>query len=193
MSLEYCINETLRLDYNYSQLLQPLMGKTISVCCTDFAQQIKFISFADNMLHINSTTKEIVSCAISGPLIGLLTLAIQKQQADFRTCNITITGDTEVAEHVQNFLFKLDLDWEEAWSKYVGDVVAHRAIYTLKQLRQQQKHTHSSLEEMISEYLREDSGLVPTHCEVANFMHEVDTLRMDVDRLEARINAHENN
>lgn len=190
MSLQYFINQTLRLDPNFGLLLAPLAEKNICIICSDFPTQTLYLSFDNNLLQLSTQSNLSVDCTISGPLIGLLTLAIQKQQADFRTCNIKITGDNKVAEHMQILLFKLDLDWEEALSKHVGDAVAHKALYIIKSLRQQQKHSHISLEQMISEYLQEDSGLLPTHDEIDIFMHDVDSLRMDVDRLDARIKAY---
>jgi hypothetical protein len=46
---------------------------------------------------------------------------------------------------------------------------------------------------MISEYLQEESGLLPTNYEVQQFMHEVDDLRFAVDRLNVKVAAYENN
>ena len=42
-----------------------------------------------------------------------------------------------------------------------------------------------------SEYLREESGVLPTRVEIEAFMEEIDQFRSDVDRLEARIRRSE--
>lgn len=193
MSIEYVINRILDLDPNLQELLNPLQGKIIHIICLDMPKFNVFLSIDYKYLRITAQPAGEVVTTVSAPIVGFLSLVIQKQQADIRANQIKITGDLHVAEQLQNFFFQLDLDWEEALSTYTGDVFAHQAIYTLKQLRSLQKETHTSLEQMLIEYLQEESGILPTKCEIENFMHDVDQIRMDVDRIEARIKAYESN
>ena len=45
----------------------------------------------------------------------------------------------------------------------------------------------ATLRQDVSEYLREESRLLPTAIEVDNFLEDVDRLQLDTDRLEARV------
>jgi ubiquinone biosynthesis protein UbiJ len=49
------------------------------------------------------------------------------------------------------------------------------------------------MQQNVGEYLREESRAVPTRDEVVGFRDQVDTLRDDVARFEARLKAAEKN
>ena len=58
-----------------------------------------------------------------------------------------------------------------------------------KEIKNYTQYAGSSLESMITEYLQEESELLPTAIEVDNFSNSVDELRLATDRLQAHINA----
>lgn len=156
--------------------------------------QVYLQALAHKTISINLHGIETIYCIFSDTY--LQTSRQKPQHIDteiFLNFNKTkVHGDSEAAHALQQLLAKINIDWEEELSKYTGDVIAHQSFYVFKQLRQYQQYASNSLEEMITEYLQEESGLLPTKYEVDEFMHDVDQLRLEVDRLEARIKICEN-
>jgi ubiquinone biosynthesis protein UbiJ len=101
--------------------------------------------------------------------------------------DVEISGDTQLAQHFSHFMNTLEIDWEEQLSKLTGDVVAHEVGNLLRGFSEwgQDQLTTSRLN--LQEYLTEELRLLPSRCEVEEFLADVDTLRDDLDRLDARI------
>jgi ubiquinone biosynthesis protein UbiJ len=72
-------------------------------------------------------------------------------------------------------------------SRVVGDVVAHKVGNVVRGIQDWSTQTIDSLNADITEYMQEESRMLPRREEVDEFLSAVDTLRADVDRLEKRV------
>lgn len=189
MSFEYLINHLINLDPYLKDYLQPLAFKTVAVSCCEYPEKILYCKFEEQRVQLSLLPADTVDAEISGPLYGLLMLAIHKQNADLRQSKVVFSGDLSVAQALQQFMFQLNIDWEEELSKYTGDVFAHSAVSMCKKIKSYSQYASTSLESMITEYLQEESGLLPTSYEIKNFLNSVDELRLATDRLEAKLNT----
>jgi ubiquinone biosynthesis protein UbiJ len=97
-----------------------------------------------------------------------------------------ITGDLELGQRFQKILKKIDIDWEQNLSGYVGDIAAHKIGYAATQFRQWTRHVVKTLREDFSEVMTEELRVAARQEAVDAFMSGVDRLRADVDRLEKR-------
>lgn len=163
-----------------------LDGKILAIICRDYPNLTFYCTFEDQQMLIMSSAPDTVDTIITATLQDFLLFAL-KQKA-----NLQISGDMHLAQDCQKILASLNIDWEEELSKYTGDVIAYTTMQTLRKLRVRSVATKDSLSEMITEYLQEESGVLPTNYEVNNFMQEVDQLKLMVDRLEAKVNLYEN-
>lgn len=101
--------------------------------------------------------------------------------------NARINGSVELADTLGFVLRHLSWDVEEDLSRVVGDIAAHRIATSLRALTAWQKQAARNLAENATEYLRDETGLLPSPQEVASFSDEVDRLRDDLARLEKRL------
>jgi ubiquinone biosynthesis protein UbiJ len=69
----------------------------------------------------------------------------------------------------------------------VGDPAAHQVGAGVRAAGRWGQKVGDTLLQNLREYLQEEARIVPTRYEVDAFLGEVDTLRDDVERLEARI------
>ena len=100
---------------------------------------------------------------------------------------VKIDGDTETGQAFQDLLADVDWDWEEQLSRVTGDVIAHQTGKLAKQAKQLLSDSRDTLAQDCSEYLQEEAQWLPTQIEVDYFLADVDRLRDDVARLEARV------
>lgn len=101
--------------------------------------------------------------------------------------HIEISGNADLASTVQ-FLFRnLKWDVEEDLSKIVGDIAAHRIAGAGRDFIAWQKDVLLRTGQNLAEYWTEEQPLLARPEEVARFSREVETLRDDLARLEARL------
>ncbi len=101
--------------------------------------------------------------------------------------HVEINGNAELASTVQ-FLFRnLKWDAEEDLSKVVGDIAAHRIAGAGRDFLAWQKDAMLRAGQNLAEYWTEEQPLLTRPEEVERFNREVDALRDDLARLEARL------
>jgi ubiquinone biosynthesis protein UbiJ len=144
-------------------------------------------------MQFSRTAPEQVAAHITAPLHGYITLMLQRDAADMRAAGLVVTGNHEIAQQVQRYILSFDSDWfEEQLSKYTSDMVGYHALQTFKNMRGYAQENSHALGQMISEYLQDETKVLPSSMEVQDFIDEVDALRLRVDRLEANIALYRN-
>ena len=124
---------------------------------------------------------------LTGSLLALARLGARDGDAVIRNGQVELEGDAELAQQFQK-LFRLGRpDLEEELSGVVGDVVAHTVGDFARGVRRWGSGARKVLRQNISEYLQEERRVVPTRYETEVFRHNVESLRDDVARFEARL------
>ncbi len=101
--------------------------------------------------------------------------------------HVEISGNADLAGTVQ-FLFRnLKWDVEDDLSRVVGDIAARRIAGAGRDFFAWQKEALLRTGQNLAEYWTEEKPLLARPEEVAQFSREVETLRDDLARLEARL------
>jgi len=100
---------------------------------------------------------------------------------------VTVTGRVHVVERFAGLLRVALPDPEEELSRWVGDIAAHRAGSAARSAAAWARKAFEALEADTAEYLTEEGRLLPTRYEADALFDEIERLRDDVDRAEARI------
>lgn len=183
--LQALFNKILHLDSNAKAHLPKLAHKTLSIVCID-PKHILYVTFEDTQILFTSSPPLHIDLSITGTLADFVNFAISKERSQLQ-----ISGDILVASNVEKLYSQLNIDWEEYLRQHTGEIFAHHALQCFTRLK---SYTHTSMDSiatMVVEYLQNDADILPTPIEVEQFMHEIDLLRLQVDRLEARIKAYE--
>jgi ubiquinone biosynthesis protein UbiJ len=102
---------------------------------------------------------------------------------------VEISGDTKLGHQFKNIFSSMDIDWSEPLAKIMGDGLAYQLTQSGKKFSNWGKDTVKSVSTSFSEYLQEESRDVITDTELDIFYQQVDQIRDDVDRLQAKITA----
>jgi ubiquinone biosynthesis protein UbiJ len=124
---------------------------------------------------------------LSGTPLALLSLAGAGGERSLRAGSVRIAGDAEIAQKFRELLRHAQPDAEEELARLVGDVAAHQFAGFARGLLAWGKRASDTLSTSVAEYLQEEGRDVPTRTELDEFLRDVDTLRNDVERLEARL------
>lgn len=186
MSITALINKLLRQDPQAQIFFKKHAGKHLSFSCKDLAL-LKFnCSINDNGIKIQRVAAIKTTCHISASFASFIRLLLQPD-VNIADLDLEISGEYECAQQLQQLITNLKIDWEEELSKYSGDLIAVQAIQVIKRIRNYQKTNAAALEQMVAEYLQHEAQFLPTKYEVEEFNQAIDEMRLQVDRLEAKI------
>jgi ubiquinone biosynthesis protein UbiJ len=186
-SLETALNAYLSLDPEASRRLADLSGRVIAIEVQGVGLRLYLVP-GPHGVQILRRIEGDPDCVLSGTPIALARLGASREQADeLFSGGVRVSGDTEVGQRFGRILGSLDVDWEEQLSRVTGDLLAHQVGRGLRGLLRWAGGARRTLEQDLGEYVQEELRLLPGRLEVEAFLGDVDDLRDEVERLEARV------
>ncbi|MEW8564134.1 MAG: SCP2 sterol-binding domain-containing protein [Candidatus Thiodiazotropha sp.] len=186
-ALETLFNQAIRLDPETPARLAPMQGKVIRLELLGLESSLYLIPEPGGIQLLGDFEGQ-ADCSLRGSLFDMLRMRGTRESADqlFKGA-VQVEGDTALAQDFGAFLAELDIDWEEQLSRVTGDVAAHEIGRLTRATFSWGRSLNQTIEQNLQEYLQEELRLLPARNELAPFLNEVDRLRDDTERLEARL------
>ena len=185
--LDTALNAWLHLDNESPTKLQAMANKVICMHITGLEVKLYFFPDATGIYTLTEYTGK-PDVTIKAPPISLMRLTTASNAGKtLLDSDVVIEGNMQLSEQFSDVLSGVDLDWEEWLSQLAGDIVAHKAGEASRGAAAWLAETKDAMQMNVSEYLQEESRLLPAEAEIAYYMDQVDTLRADADRLDARV------
>jgi ubiquinone biosynthesis protein UbiJ len=186
-AIEAALNRVLQLDEDTLARLEKLQGKIIAIEVQGLNVPLYLIP-EPNKLSVYGRYEAEPDTLLRGTPLALMRMGLVKHAGDVLFAgDVEISGDVELGQEFSEILQALDIDWEEHLSHVTGDLVAHKLGNAVRGMMSWGKQTADTLSQDVTEYLQEESDTLPNADEVDDFMQQVDVLRTDVDRMEARV------
>lgn len=186
-ALETTINGVLQLDPETVARLDTLQGKVIAIELHGLELTLYLLP-QRNKLAIFGHFEAEPDTVLRGTPIALARMGLARHAGDVLfEGDVEISGNVELGQQFREILDSLDIDWEEHLSRFTGDVVAHKLGELARSTRRWGRQTLDTLGRDATEYLQEERRELPNRAELEDYLSQVDTLRCDTDRLEARI------
>jgi len=205
-TLENVLNRGLPRSPRAQQLCAELAGRRVGICVAALPSVYVLVESTGTSLKLSRVTAGTpvdapppdarpdapadapadVIIVTGGPL-SLLALSGSAPEAVLQRGDVRIDGDAELAQKFRELALLLKPDLEEELSLVLGDVPAHQLGRFARAAFGWTRKAAATTVRNVAEYLgHERQDLVPRN-EAEQFLQGVDTLREDVDRLEARI------
>jgi ubiquinone biosynthesis protein UbiJ len=190
-ALETAFNTWLKLDAdthgNALAKLQALQGKLICLHVTNPDLRLFFMPAGDTV-RVTTDYAATPDVTIHGSALALMRLSSATDTGRATLENgIQIDGDMALGNHFSQILREVDIDWEELLSRAVGDVLAHQMGQAARNTKGWLDSSAHAMRLNTKEYLQEETRILPAEAELKAYLDAVDTVRMDADRLEARV------
>ncbi len=186
-SLEKAFNQYLSLDPETMRELAAMEGRIIAIEISGLDETLYLFPAADGMMILSDFDAE-ADTVITGTPLSLAKLGLSEDAGSVLfSGEVTISGDTRLGNQFKNILSRVNIDWEEQLSRYLGDIGAHQLAKAAQGFSQWFSRSLDSLQMDLGEYLQEESRLTPSNAELNRFIRETDHLRDGVDRLQARV------
>lgn len=186
------INRQIEAKTPARELTAELDGSVFAMRVPDTALSM-YLLVDDGAVHLSGDFVEDPDVIASGSLVSLARLAGPAGEDLIREGAVDIDGDAVRAQQFRKLLHYGRPDLEEELSGIVGDSAAHGIGEMLRGAGRWARDARSIMGQNISEYLQEESRAVPGRHEANEFRKDVDSLRDDVARFEARLERLEEN
>jgi ubiquinone biosynthesis protein UbiJ len=185
-SLEAAINRYLSLDPESHARLLALDDKliTIELLAVSYTLPLKI---AGGRIVILSEPPEKPDVVIRGTPLSLLHMSLSEDRKQFFADDVQIEGNLELGQQIIDLFDEMEIDWEEHTSRVIGDIPAHQVGRFIKEAKAMIQRAKDSLTQNINEYVHEEKLIFPPKEALYDFFNDIDLLRMDADRLEARV------
>ncbi len=180
------INESIRESTPARELCAELDGTLAAIRVRDTSLAMYF-RIENGELTLSGDADAEPDILIEGSLAALARLAANGDEDAIRSGSVDLVGDAGKAARFQKLLKFSKPDVEEQMSKLLGDAAAHQIGRAFREFGHWARDARDTMRGNVREYLQEESRDLPSRYEVDRFARRVNTLRDDVDRLEARI------
>lgn len=188
-ALQKAMNQILLFDSTHLNRVKKLHGKVLKIVITPLNVHF-FIQFSGQHIQLLDEYDQPVDTTILSSPLGLIRLSLlpaSKVRSLFND-DITIIGDAELGQEVKKLFDELDIDWEGHLAQFTGDVAAHQLGSIVRRGLAFTHQVKASIRDNLSEYLQEELRFFPPREEIDDFFQDVDTLALQVERIEAQIN-----
>ncbi|HNP63521.1 MAG TPA: SCP2 sterol-binding domain-containing protein [Woeseiaceae bacterium] len=180
------LNRNIQQSTPARELCRELSGKIVAVRVRGTALAACFV-VNDDLLDVRPVVEDEPDVVVEGSMLTLARMAGSSGEQAIRDGTLSLTGDAEIAGRFQQLLHYAQPDPEEELSGVVGDIAAHRLGEFARGLGRWGREARQTMGDNIREYLQEESRDVPSRYEFERFSSDVNTLRDDLARTEARL------
>ncbi|MCP4698078.1 MAG: hypothetical protein GY862_14675 [Gammaproteobacteria bacterium] len=185
-AVETAINQAINLAPAARQTLAELADKVIAIRLSGLEVSV-YIFPGVRGLSLQSQYEDEADAQIQAPPFSLLRLLLKKDEKLLSVAEVTVSGDTEVAERFISGLRELEVDWQGLFTKQFGDIPAYWMGQMAETSRNWGQHGRDALEQSLRALLQKQTHLLPTREEFEAFTQEAEHLQTDTDRLEQRV------
>ncbi len=182
-SVEKMVNKVLSLDEETLDSLATLEGDVVEIDVLDTDIRL-FILPSAKGVRLASKYEDKADVSIKGTPAALLGMITAEK---IGAGDVEIIGNVGLAHKLQSIMKKIDVDWEEYLSQFIGDIAAHKVGNLFRGMGQFAKASAKTIGLDISEYLRYEKEALLDKSELDEFNHAVDKIRNDVERLQKRV------
>ncbi|MEP6484716.1 MAG: SCP2 sterol-binding domain-containing protein [Rudaea sp.] len=185
--LEAAINRALALDPVTREQLAKLDGRRIGIEFRplDLAMAI---TVDGDRLRVGPHWQAERDLNLRASPASLLAFALRRSDDSLMPPGkVDISGDAELARHVEKIMRDFQPDIEAAFAQVFGDVIGVPIARAVSSAMAWSRESVKSFATNTADFLRDESRDVVAVAEAEQFFDEVDALRERSDRLEARI------
>lgn len=184
---ESAINRALDTDALAASELSTLRDKVFAIECLSPALPISLYTDSEG-IGLSNGIREDASVVLSGSLPSLMTLAagLARNESDFSSSGVEIRGDVGALLQLSRVLSRLDIDWEEILSSFIGEIPARLFFLGLARIQEIAPDFKEKSKEVSANFITGPGGIAKAE-EATEVRVRLRQLQYRLDRIEAAI------
>lgn len=186
-AIETTLNTLINDDPELGRRLARLKGQVIQVHLKEVNKTLTFIF--SQQIDVLANYEGQPDCYLSLNLSVLPELRDQSNITKLiKQDKLVLEGDIQLAQKFSQLMTDCKPDIEEWLSRVTGDVVAHTLVQSVNHLGQVVKGQVNKHQHHLAQVLTEEWRIAPPPLEVAHFCDQVDDIKSQAARIEAKLN-----
>ncbi len=186
--IETSLNTLIKDDPNLGRRLARLKGQVIQVHLKELNKTLTFVF--SQQIDVLANYEGKPDCYLS---LHLSVLPELREQANItkliKQDKLVLEGDIQLAQKFSQLMTDCKPDIEEWLSRVTGDVVAHTVVQGAKNVGSLLSSQFNKHQNHLAQVLTEEWRIAPAPLEIAYFCDQVDDVKSQASRLEAKLSA----
>lgn len=186
--IETSLNTLIKDDPNLGRRLARLKGQVIQVHLKELNKTLTFVF--SQQIDVLANYEGKPDCYLS---LHLSVLPELREQANItkliKQDKLVLEGDIQLAQKFSQLMTDCKPDIEEWLSRVTGDVVAHTVVQGAKNVGSLLTSQFNKHQNHLAQVLTEEWRIAPAPLEIAYFCDQVDEVKSQAARLEAKLAA----
>jgi ubiquinone biosynthesis protein UbiJ len=186
--IETSLNTLIKDDPNLGRRLARLKGQVIQVHLKELNKTLTFVF--SQQIDVLANYEGKPDCYLS---LHLSVLPELREQANItkliKQDKLVLEGDIQLAQKFSQLMTDCKPDIEEWLSRVTGDVVAHTVVQGAKNVGSLLTSQFNKHQNHLAQVLTEEWRIAPAPLEIAYFCDQVDDVKSQASRLEAKLSA----
>lgn len=189
--IEFAINQFVKSDLHLQSIVQKFDDQLLEIHTTSPNAYI-CIHFANSGIRLSAISSDdlgvIATASVSAKATSLLSLLFSTSDSTaLSNPELEISGDAHFVHAIFQSLNNLDLRWDDILAPWLGDHSTHLVKTSSDSINQWSRQSRASISATVSDYLNEESRLLPARARLDQFNDRMDELKLRIDRAKARI------
>ncbi|MAI93572.1 MAG: hypothetical protein CME45_01000 [Halieaceae bacterium] len=188
LGAERALNQAILLAPTSHRELEALSGTLLGIEVTSLELTLYLELVPGAEVRLLHHCEEKPTAFVRGSIEDFTALiASDAPAATLINSGIELQGSSASLIHLQQVISGMDIDWEAPLVERLGDVMGHQIAEALRSVFSWGEGARKSLKRQMSEYLLEEGRLTPPKLELEHFFEGVQTLSMQVERAQAKV------
>ncbi len=185
--LETALRQVLAQSPDEYAKLRSLHGKVLCIQLSQLSWPI-YLVFAQE-IQVLSRYEGEVTTKVNADITTLYQLTEGANLTELiKHDKLSLEGDLNLLQTFSHFLQKVEFDFAEPISKYLGDAPTHMLVKGMEQAKKDISHVFRKSRSHIGQLTTEEYKLAPHQIEFIYLGDRIDDLVVDIDAIEKRIN-----
>ena len=187
---EKFINHLIQNDSHVEKQFSNLAGKSLEINTSSPSmhlivqfdcREIRLVEADENQLEAQADLK------VSGDCDQLLKMLFNRGEGTSSNPKINLAGDAILAQELQEALLTIDIDWLRSLAPWLGHIAANEVAKNGRKAIDWSNRFRESVNRNLRDYMEEETELFPPIRTLDRFKHDLDLLKLRVDRVMARV------
>ena len=187
---EKFINHLIQNDSHVEKQFSNLAGKSLEINTSSPSmrlivqfdcREIRLVEADENQLEAQADLK------VSGDCDQLLKMLFNRGEGTSFNPKINLAGDAILAQELQEALLAIDIDWLRSLAPWLGHIAANQVAKNGQKAVDWGNRFRESVSRNFHDYKEEETELFPQIRALDRFKHDLDLLKLRVDRVMARV------